>query len=405
MFYGWRIVGGVFIAQLFITGFMTYSFGLFMVPLQEAFDATRAQVNLGMTATTIIGLVISPVIGSLADRISTRLLMAGGALIFATGLYLMSLSQSIWQFIVVFGVSVSFSSLLLGPLVGSTTISRWFSSKRGRALGIAAVGTSVGGLLLPVLLGDWIAQAGWRAALEYLAIVVAVIALPLMVLVIRSRPSDLGLHPDGVTPDSTETTPPPAIQLNEIIRHPAYWSIGLAIGLLFSVYSALMANLVPYAQGTGISLEAASALMTVIAGFGLLGKILFGMAADKISLRLGLWIAIALVFIGLGILLLEPVYSITLLACALIGLAAGGMLPVWGALLAVVFGVTSYGRVMGLMNPLITLLVMPSFVVTGYLYDRSGSYSSAFWLYCVLLLIAAAILTRLKMPTETASAS
>lgn len=405
MFYGWRIVSGVFIAQLFIIGFMTYSFGLFMVPLQDEFGASRAQVNLGMTAVTVAGLILSPVIGSLVDRMSIRVLMTAGAVIFAAGLYGMSLSQSIWHFVVIFGISVSFGSLLLGPLTGSTTVSRWFSKKRGQALGIAAVGTSVGGLLLPVVIGDWIAEAGWRNALLYLSYVVILFVLPLMILVIRSHPSELGMYPDGAEANDSNESAVPAIDLKAILRHPAYWTIGLSIGLIFSVYSALMANLVPYAEDTGITLEAASLLMGVIAGFGLAGKIIFGMAADKISLRLGLWIAIALILVGLGILLLEPSYALTVVACAVIGLASGGMLPVWGAMLAVVFGVASYGKVMGLMNPLITLLVMPSFVITGYIHDLTGSYSNAFWLYCGLLVVSALILFRLKMPASSAAAS
>jgi MFS family permease len=398
MFYGWRIVGGVFLAQLFVTGFVTYSFGLFMVPLQDGFGASRAQVNSGMTLSTLMGLVLSPLLGAMADRLSIRLLMVAGVLIFSGGLYLMAHSQGIWQFVIAFGVSMSFANLLLGPLVGSTTISRWFTRSRGRALGIAAVGTSVGGLLLPGLLGDWIADQGWRHALTQLALLALVLLLPVLSLVMRSHPADLGLSPDGDPAGAHTGTAHAVIGLKDILGHPAYWCIGLAVGLLFSVYAALMANLVPYAQGTGISLEAASALMTVIAGAGLAGKILFGMAADRISLRLGLWLAIAFVLAGLLVLLAEPSYPLAVLACLSIGLAAGGMLPVWGALLAVVFGVASYGRVMGLMNPLITLLVMPGFVITGHLYDRSGDYHGAFWLYCVLLVVAAVVLGRLKLP-------
>lgn len=399
MFYGWRIVGGVFIAQMFMTGFMTYSFGLFMVPLQEAFGATRAQVNLGMTAVTLAGLLASPVIGILADKFSMRALMGAGAVIFAAGLYGQSLTTSIWQFVAVFGLSICLASLLLGPLTGSTTLSRWFSRRRGRALGIAAVGTSVGGLVLPVVVGYWIASAGWREALQYLSLSVVVIVLPVVIAVIRSHPGELGLHPDGDAPDlEASGRAAPAIGLGQIVRHPAYWYIGLSIGILFSVYSALMANLVAYAQGVGISLEAASALMTVIAGAGLTGKILFGMAADRMSKRLALWLAMALVFAGVLILFMEPGYVLMVVACTSIGLAAGGMLPVWGAMLAEVFGVVSYGRVMGLMNPLITMLVMPGFVITGYLFDRTGSYQSAFVMYLVLLGISALVLTRLRIP-------
>jgi MFS family permease len=134
-----------------------------------------------------------------------------------------------------------------------------------------------------------------------------------------------------------------------------------------------------------------------IAVMGFAGKLLFGMAADKINLKVGLWIALALVFVALLLLASEPGYSLMLLATALMGLAAGGMLPVWGAMMAKVFGLVSYGRAMGLMGPLITLLVMPGFAVAGRLYDATGSYRLCLFLFAGFVVLGALLLIPLKI--------
>ena len=144
------------------------------------------------------------------------------------------------------------------------------------------------------------------------------------------------------------------------------------MGLLFCVYSAVLANLSPYAVGLGATESAAARLIMVLAVSGLIGKLVFGIAADKIDLRSALWIAQGLVVVGVMLFSSEPSYPLMMLASVLLGLATGGMLPVWGAMLAVQFGVASYGRAMGLMNPLIVLMIMPGYAVTGYLYDMNG---------------------------------
>lgn len=116
------------------------------------------------------------------------------------------------------------------------------------------------------------------------------------------------------------------------------------------------------------------------------------MAADKINLKLGLWIAMTLVFIAFLILASEPGYPLMLVAAGLMGLAAGGMLPVWGALMARVFGLVSYGRAMGLMGPLITLSVLPSFAVVGRLFDATGSYRSSLLDFAGVIAVATLLL-------------
>ena len=139
----------------------------------------------------------------------------------------------------------------------------------------------------------------------------------------------------------------------------------------------------------------------VVAGSGLLGKLLFGVAADMLNHKLALWAAQLLVAIGFIVLALEPSYPLIILACVSIGLAAGGMLPVWGALTANIFGLQSYGRAFGLMAPIITLFVMLGFPLVGRLYDDTGSFSLSLWIFAGLMVVAATLVAPLRLPRES----
>ena len=145
------------------------------------------------------------------------------------------------------------------------------------------------------------------------------------------------------------------------------------------------------------TINISSSLIMVVALAGFAGKLLFGFAADKFSLKAGLWTAQLLVILGFVTLAQEPTYPLMVLASALVGLAAGGMLPVWGAMTAHAFGLASYGRAMGLMGPLITLCIMPAFPLVGRLFDLSGSYVSSLYLFAGVTVVAAALLLPLNL--------
>jgi MFS family permease len=410
LFYGWYVVFGVLFGQLFLTGFMTYAFGLLVVPIQQEFSATRAELMYGLSISTFMGLFLAPVIGSLVDKKSVRLLMSTGALLLGCGLLVLSLTQSVIQFSIVFGVTFSFANLLLGPVTGSTTVSRWFTVHRGKALGVAAFGTSIGGLLIPLLVSYWLEKSGWRWALQGVGLCVLCLVMPYLLLLMRGRPEELNLLADGAEParvdvavDTPQSVAMAELRVADLIAMRSFWLLGIAMGLLFAVYSSMMSNLPAYAVGLGVSTTGAGWLLTTVAGTGLLGKLIFGLAADRVNLRLALMVAMALLMAGLLILATEPSYTLMILAAVLFGMAAGGILPVWGAMIAVVFGTANYGKVMGFITPMITLIVMPGYQVAGQIYDRTGSYALAFYLFSALLVLAAGLLTGLRMPGHRAT--
>ncbi|MFT5334367.1 MAG: putative MFS family arabinose efflux permease, partial [Halioglobus sp.] len=188
------------------------------------------------------------------------------------------------------------------------------------------------------------------------------------------------------------------MSLKQIVINPGYWFLGLSLGLLFSSYSAVLANISPYAINLGETEARAASLIMTIAIAGIVGKLLFGLAADKFSLKAGLGVAEALVIVGLLIFSLEESdYIYMLLASSALGLAAGGMLPIWGALTVHIFGLANFGKAMGLMTPLITLCILPGYALIGRLYDSSGSYSSAMLIFSALMVLAILLLIPLKL--------
>jgi MFS family permease len=397
MFFGWYVVAGTFLSQMVVVGFFTYSVSLLMPLVREEFGVTMEQVMYSLMAGTFTGMILMPVAGVMFDRYSARWIMSIGALLLAAGLWTIANTSTVSQFIVVFGVTMATANSLAGSLATQTTISRWFTVSRGRALGVAAIGTSVGGIAIPAVMTAWIETSGWRGSLENLSLSVLFLLLPILILTIRGRPSDIGLLLEASGADAGPSASMPELKLGDILRQPGYWYIGLTLGVLFSVFSAILANLTAYATGLGASAAQASSLIMTVAVTGLLGKLVFGFAADTLNLKVGLWISMGLVFIAFLVLASEPAYPLMLVAAVLLGLATGGMLPVWGAMMAKVFGLLSYGRAMGLMGPLITLLVLPGFAIVGRLYDATGGYQLCLYIFAGVVAVATLLLVPLKL--------
>ena len=401
MFYGWRIVGGSFFSQAFVVGFFTYAVSLLTQPVQESFDVGVEMVMYSLTCGTFIGLFAMPIVGILLDKLSVRKLFAAGVALFALGLWLLAQSTTIIQYIVVFGITMALANALAGSMISSAVVSRWFTENRGKALGVAAMGTSVGGVLIPGLITYWLPDYGWRGTLENLAIVLIVIVLPVVLWTIRSWPAEVVIQVSEEVEAGGFISAAAQLGLKDILRNSNFWWLGASLGILFSTYTAILSNMTPYATQLGHQDEAASVLIMVVAICGLLGKLLFGMAADILGQKLALWSAQLLVAIGFAILAMEPSYSLILLACVSIGLAAGGMLPVWGAFIADIFGLQSYGRAFGLIAPIITLFVMVGFPLTGRLYDATGSFSLSLWIFSGLMVVAALLIVPLRLPRKS----
>ncbi len=401
VFYGWWIVGAVFIGQAISIGCTSYTFGLFQGPITAELDASSTQFNLGMTLFGVATALFAPFLGHLLDRHSIRKIMALGGALMAAGFFLMSLAPSLLTLGLLFGVAVGLGAATLGPLGASKVVANWFVHRRGRALGIAAVGTSVGGLLAPPLVILAIGAFGWRGALVAMGAVVALVAVPLAWLVIVNRPEDRGLAPDGSAGRAAPTPgaePAAHWSLSGLLRERNFWVIGMSVGLCFATLGSLIANLPRHAADLGIEKLAASFLLSALSAAGIVGKIGFGALADRVDKRLLMWIAIAMLALYFGALRLQIGYGALLGMSIVGGLSFGGFLPMWGALIGMCYGRESFGRVMGLMAPVMGPLNWLVFPLTGWVRDTTGSYDLAWVAFIGALALAALLLAFLRPP-------
>jgi MFS family permease len=396
MFYGWRIVGGAFASHLFIVGFVTYSFSLLVPAVREEFGVGLEAVMYAMTGMTVLNLFVSPIAGILIDRVQVRWLMTSGVVLFGLGLYVLSMATSITAFVMIFGITASIATSLATTTATSAVISRWFTIHRGKALGIAAVGTSFGGILVPKFMATSISNDGWRVALESMSLAVLVILVPLVAILIRGKPSDVGLTAES-SPAADSAPAEAGLTTQQIVRSRGFWFLGLSLGLLFSAYSGLMSNIGPFVADLGYPKESAATLLMSIAIAGLVGKVLFGMAADRHTPKIALGAAQLLAFSGFIVLAFQPSFPVLVIAAVMQGLASGGMLPSWGAMMALIFGVQSYGRAMGLMGPVLTLCIMPSYTLAGRIFDSTGSFTTVFLVFASMLIPSALLLLPLKL--------
>ncbi len=391
MYYGWRIVAAAMLALGLSNGVASYSYGLLVLPMGNEFGASRMEMMWGMTAGALAAVLISPTAGSLMDKRSARMLFSVGALCLAGALVLLALSRNVWEFVLVFGTVMSVASTLLGPLGANTLVTRWFSRYRGRALGITAVGTSLGGLAVPLLFQALIDAYGWRQACLWLAGIILVMLLPVVLWIVRNRPEDIGLLPDGETGVSQGQGAHAAAasaELPNLFRDGPFWRISLAVGVLMAAFTAVLANLVPFAVGHGVAPKQAAFLVSAISVAGVSGKLLFSVFADRINLKWALLAALTMA--GLPMLLLVQFhdYWMMVVAAVSVGLASGAFLPAWGAILARIYGPLVFGRVMGRMQPVTIIMVMVTMPMTGYLFDRTGSYATAFLVLAGAILVA-----------------
>ena len=405
MFRGWWIVVTVFMAQLFMVGFFSYGYPLLAVAVEAEFDCGMQQLSWAMIGPTMLGLALPLVIGPLVDRWSVRGLMLIGVAALCMGLLAVAWAPNVLAFVIAMSILLGSANNLLGPIVGSAVVARWFTASRGRALGIAAMGTSIGGIFMPQLLELGFASIGWRGSLRVMALVVLVCVLPLLLFALRDHPGDLGLQPEGaIAPAPSAAAGVSGGSLastsGEILRRPAFWIVSVCLALFLGCYSGILTNVGKFASDLGADGAARASLLSTLALSGLVGKLVFGYLADRIPLKVGLWTAIGLTTTSVVSMTFEPIYPLLLVSAAVLGHAAGGILPVGGAIMAAVCGGANVGRSMGLQSPIISIGVMPAYWVAGSVHATSGSFVPAFQIFAGALCLAALLLFALRMPAR-----
>ena len=194
---GWLVLVGAFLTSTLMVGATHYSFGLFSVPASEELGLSRAETNSALIAMGIGSAVLSPFIGRLIDLFSVRIIVALGGALLGMGLVAISLTSSPWLILFLALVPIAIGGDSAGGLSANVLAVRWFMRRRGRALGIIAISSSMGGFAIAPLTGYLITAFGWRTALAVLGLAVMLVAFMVALFLVRSRPDETALRGAG----------------------------------------------------------------------------------------------------------------------------------------------------------------------------------------------------------------
>lgn len=385
-----------------LSGLAFYTFGVFVVPLVEAFGWSRGSVS-GAASSLIIGTAITaPIIGSIIDRYGVRKVGIGSMAALALGYMLLSqLGSSIAMFYAAW-LALSLIGGGTTPVVWTRTVGVWFDRGRGLALGLALAGSGLASLFAPVLTNKAISAWGWQGGYVAIGVFILFLAVPVIAIFLKDRPPVAA--PTGAASHATTTDVGhelPGLTLEEARHTAAFWKIAIGFFFVSGVVAALIINLVPLLIDRGLDRGDAAAIASFMGIAVLGGRVGIGFLLDRLRAPAVARTLLGLCAVGCVLLSLHDVPSwVIAIAVASLGLAAAAEVDLVAFLTARYFGMKSYGKIYGWQLTAFYLGAAIGPFAAGRAYDHYQSYLPVLYFAAVALLFGAIVTGTLGKPPE-----
>jgi MFS family permease len=391
LFYGWFIVLAAFLAMFTTSAVTSNSQSVFLTPMTTDLGWSRADFTWGQTIGTFFMSGAGFVVGSYIDARGPRLFMLAGGLCLSASVIAMSQVDSLWQYLVLRGAGMTIGSIMIGNLVVNTTVSKWFVRKRAWAISFSTIGLSLAGFVAPRLTAALVEAYGWRTAWVVLGIGLLFLVIP-GALMMRRRPEDYGMLPDGDDPDSPvdtsmlQVTARTEVQWTraEAVRTRAFWLLVVAFCLSSLGTGAFSLHTISYLQDSGYSASEAAARFSLVYLFTASTRPIWGGIMQRVAPRY----CAAMGFMTTAVCTGGMIYALNagsglLLYAFMIGWGTGfgGYVPLQELIWATYFGRVHIGRVRAVAIPLLGMTQAVGPQLAARVYDSAGSYSYAFALF------------------------
>jgi MFS family permease len=374
----WLALIGALVVQAVSIGATLGTFGFMVVPVSEEFGATAATVTWGFTlflpAQAFAGLALGPMV----DRVGPRLVMLGGALVALLGCALVYLAESLLVAGAGFSLLVAAGAVGLGPMPCSKLVVGWFADRPGTALGINAIGPSIGALIAPKLIPAAIGAWGWRGTVAACAAAFAAM-IPLVLALVREAKAAAPAAALGATPTAGRGH----------LRDRNFWMLTLAFGLSLGVLVSLGIAYPPYGTKTrSLSMDFVGNLLFASSVVGIAANLVFGRLADRFPRKALIWVALLPLGIGCALLATTPPAGWLMPMAIVIGVAQG-LTALWTATIGDRFAPESFGSVMGAMGLFMLPFTMASVQFPASVFTATGRFEPAFGVFAALIAVAA----------------
>jgi MFS family permease len=408
IFYGWWIVAIGCVQDAVKGGLFNTGFTLYFLPVLTELNLSRAATSLPFSLSRLEAALGAPFVGYLIDRFDVRVMLVAGTLLAGLGLILLSLTHSYLLFLLVFIGPLSFGFQAGFNQATLAVVAHWFRRKRGLAMAIVQTGQAIGGVLIFPLVALAVLKLGWRTAAVLSGLVVLTL-LPL-VLFIRRSPESMGLLPDGdrspaqgqhaspsgLTPPLDDTR---EFTTREALRTPTFWLLAAFHGLRNVPYAGVTVHLVPLLVWKGLDEPAAAFYVGLTALATVVSRPLTGWLGDRQSKQMIGAVGVLLGAAGLAVLAYGDGAWWALVLFAVLFSFGDGVNSVTWALVGDVFGRAHFATIRGWISMFQSFASMPAAVYTGWVYDRTQSYTQALIAFVICYGAAAIVLWLVPRPT------
>ena len=402
-FKGWQMVYTGMMMEFSVVGFIFYCFPLMFSALERDLGATQSQLSGALSLWFISSAVASIFLGRLLDKFSIKKIMMIGGVIFSLGLFSISFIQSSLSLLLIYATLLAIGGPALGNLSVTKLVANWFESNAGMALGIAAIGISFSGVVLPILVDPLIEMIGWRNVYMVFGLIVIFLLIPIVRYLVIDTPEEIGQYKDNLPDQPVLDSSQGLMEIKDFFKQGIFWIISLAFAFQFLAMGGVLLHLPLHSENQGF-LETWTVLgfpikQTVFAysfaAFGgVVGKVFFGYLVDRLNPNIPVMIMMAMQSIGIFGLTLVDNYLVFTIFCFIFGLGFGGAMVLLSACFLKAFGSQNLGSVRGVSALLIVPVQPIGMVLVGTAFDLN-LYLESFLLMGAITLIGFAIGSRI----------
>jgi sugar phosphate permease len=393
--YAWIVLGVTF-ATLLVAGATRATPGVLMVPLEQHFGWSRATISIAISLNLVLFGLMGPFSAALVEYLGARRTMLGAILLVASGVALTSLMQTAWQLILLWGLVVGVGTGMMALALGATVVNRWFTKRRGFAMGILTASNATGQLLFLPLLAALVVSHGWKVV----SLTVAgfgLLMVPVIALLMRNHPFDVGANRYGeagvAAPPAAPRQNPATMALSTLLtagKSLDFWLLFFSFFVCgLSTNGLIGTHFIPLCFDHGIPEVASASLLAAIGAFDFVGTLASGWLTDRVSSRVLLFWYYGLR--GLSLLFLPYAFNVSVFGLSIFAVFYGldwvATVPPTVRLTADVFGREKSGLVFGWIFTAHQLGAATAAFGAGAIRTDLGSYMLAFLIsggFCVL---------------------
>ena len=405
-FKGWQMVYTGMMMEFSVVGFVFYCFPLMFSELERDLGASQTELSSALSLFFIFSTLASIFLGRILDKYSIKGIMTFGGIIFSLGLFSIAMVENTLSLLLIYATLIAVGGPALGNLSITKLVANWFDSKAGMALGIAAIGISFSGVVLPILVDPLIDSIGWRNVYLVFGAAVVFILLPAVRMLVINSPEEIGQKKDNLETQPSSNTSQKLLNVSDFFKSKIFWIISLTFAFQFFAMGGVLLHLPLHSERIGFS-ETFSLVgfpikqyvfaYSLAAFGGVAGKILFGYLVDKLNPNKPVMIMMLMQSLGIFGLTFSGNFLFFSLFCFTFGLGFGGAMVLMSACFLKAFGSVNLGSVRGFSGMIVVPLQPIGIFVVGRAFDLN-LYLEAFQIMGVVTLLGFIIGSRIIIP-------